>query len=428
MAQPWLNRVHMDKVIAHKRWGKRRLLQVGTPAVVITGLVLMYFGTMGVSRASIETNKITIEDISEGRFEEFIPVSATVQPIKTVFLDAIEGGSVAEIYAEDGKFIEKGEAILKLTNPSLQMDAINREAQLLDQQNNLRNTRLNMDRQTTQLKDDLLQLNFQLRQQKKTYEINKKIFNENLLARNEFEKSEDEYNLMLAKRKLLLQNIRNDSLFRLSQTGQIDASLELISKNLAYLQSSLENLVIKAPISGQLSSLRAELGESKSQGENIAQIDIITDYKIRARVSEHYVSKINADVKGSFFFNDSTYQVRVSKIYPEVNNGEFEVDLLFVKARPAAIKRGQTLQVRLTLGQQTKAVLVPRGAFYQTTGGNWIYVLTAENKAVKRSIKTGRQNPDYYEVLDGLSPGEKVITSSYAMFNNADEITLLPGK
>lgn len=414
----------MDKVIERKRFGKRWWIRTGGAALVLTTLVVVYMGMIGTSRASVEASRISIEEVKQDYFEEFIPVTAAVMPIKTVFLDALEGGTVEEIFAEDGKFIHKGEPILRLNNPQLQMDAINREAQLLDQQNNLRNTRLAMDKQTTTLKEDLLQLNFQIRQTKKTYELNKKLLSENLVAKNDYEKTEDEYHLLLAKRKLLQQNIRNDSMFRLTQTGQIDASLDLIQKNLAYLQNSLQNLVIKAPIDGQLSSLRAELGESKSKGENIAQIDIMTNFKIRARVSEHYVSRINNDIKGNFTFNDSVFVVKVGKIFPEVNNGEFEVDLFFANKPPAGIKRGQTLQVKLELSAKTKAILVPRGAFYQSTGGNWIYVLNSENKAVKREVKIGRQNPDYYEVLDGLQPGEKVITSSYGAFDHADEVLI----
>lgn len=415
----------MDKAITRKRFSKKWFIRAGGTVCVLAVLAFVYFGTIGTTRASIEASKISIEEVKQASFEEFIPVTAAVMPIKTVFLDALEGGTVDEIYAEDGKFIRKGEPIIKLNNPQLQMDAINREAQLLDQQNNLRNTRLSMDKQTTSLKDELLQLNFQIRQMKKTYELNKKLLSENLIAKNEYEKTEDEYNLNIAKRKLLLQNIKNDSLFRVTQAGEIDASLLLIRKNLTYLQGSLENLVIKAPIDGQLSSLRAELGESKNRGESIAQIDVITDFKVRARVSEHYVSRITTDITGSFPFNDSTYQVKVGKIFPEVNNGEFEVDLFFVSKRPASIKRGQTLQVKLQLSAQTKAVLVPRGAFYQHTGGNWIYVLDSDEKAVKRNIQLGRQNPDYYEVLDGLQPGDRVITSSYGMFNDVDELNIV---
>lgn len=424
MAWGWLYMMAMDKVIVHKRFGKRWWIRTGGAALVVIALVVLYMGAIGSTRASVEASRLTIDEVKQASFEEFIPVTATVMPIKTVFLNALEGGTVEEIFAEDGKNIQKGEPILRLNNPQLQMDAINREAQLLDQQNNLRNTRLAMDKQTTALKESLLQLNFELKQLKKTHELNKKLLTENLIAKNDYEKTEDEYNLKISKRKLLLQDIKNDSVFRMTQTGQIDASLELIQKNLLYLQNSLQNLVIKAPIDGQLSALRAELGESKNKGENICQIDIMTDFKIRARVSEHYVSRIHNDITGHFTFNDSVFKVKVGKIFPEVTNGEFEVDLFFVDKRPAGIKRGQTLQVKLELSAQTRAVLVPRGAFYQNTGGNWIYVLTSEDKAVKREIKLGRQNPDYYEVLDGLSPGEKVITSSYGMFNNADEIII----
>ncbi|HLP10594.1 MAG TPA: efflux RND transporter periplasmic adaptor subunit [Flavobacteriales bacterium] len=413
----------MDKKIERKRFNAKKLLIYGSVIVGVALIVSFYVSSYSVNRIKVDAEKITIDEVSNGTFQEFIPVTGNVMPIKTVYLDAIEGGRVEELFIEDGKMVTAGTPIMRLSNQEFQMDAINREAQLLDQQNNLRNTRLGMDRQSVQLKQDLLQLDVDIKQAKKQFELNKALVAENLVSKNEFEKSEDNYQHLLAKRKLHVQNMRVDSTFRNSQLKQIESSLELIQKNLAFLQGSLENLVIKAPIDGQLSSLKAEIGETKSKGENIAQIDIITDYKIRVRISEHYVSRVVMGLRGSIEEDDKTYFLTVKKVYPEVSNGEFTADMLFEEIKPTTIKRGQSFQLKLELSDKTKAVLLPRGAFYQETGGAWIYVVK-DGKAQKREIKLGRQNPDYYEVLDGLEPGEQVVTSKYTMFENADELII----
>ncbi|HYG52370.1 MAG TPA: efflux RND transporter periplasmic adaptor subunit [Flavobacteriales bacterium] len=413
----------MDRKIERKRFHPKKLLVYGSVVAGVALVVSFYVSSYSVNRVHVDAAKITIDQVTNGTFQEFIPVTGTVMPIKTVYLDAIEGGRVEEIFIEDGKMITAGTPIIRLSNQEFQMDAINREAQLLDQQNNLRNTRLGMDRQSVQLKQDLLQLDVDIKQAKKQYELNKALLAESLVSKNEYEKSEDNYQHLLAKRRLHIQNMRVDSTFRSSQLAQIESSLELIQKNLAFLQGSLENLVIKAPIDGQLSSLKAEIGETKSKGENIAQVDIITDYKIRVRISEHYVSRIMMGLRGSIEEDDKPYFLTVKKVYPEVSNGEFTADMLFEEKKPATIKRGQSFQLKLELSDKTKAVLLPRGAFYQETGGAWIYVVK-NGKAEKRNIKLGRQNPDYYEVLEGLEPGEQVVTSKYTMFENADELII----
>ncbi len=413
----------MDKKIARKRFNTKKILLYGLTGICLIVMVSFYVSSYSVSKVSVDSSKISVENVSNGSFQEFIPVTGNVMPIKTVYLDAIEGGRVEEIFIEDGKMIIKGTPIIRLSNQEFQMDAMNREAQLLDQQNNLRNTRLSMDRQSVQLKQDLLQLNVEIKQAKKQLELNKALIAENLVSQNEYEKSEDNYTYLLSKRKLQVQNIKVDSIFRNSQLVQIESSLELIQKNLSFLQGSLENLIIKAPIDGQLSSLKAEIGETKSKGENIAQVDIITDYKLRVRISEHYVPRVFTGLKGSIETDNATYFLTVNKVYPEVSNGEFTADMVFETTKPTTIKRGQSFQLKLELSDKTKAILLPRGAFYQETGGAWIYVVK-DGKATRRNIKLGRQNPDYYEVLEGLSPGETVVTSNYAQFDNADELII----
>lgn len=413
----------MDKKIEKKALSKKTITALVLALALTSILLFWYFTAFGNKRVKVDMNKVSIETVSHGNFQEFIPVTATVMPIKTVYLDAEEGGRVEEVYLEDGKMIEAGTAILRLSNQDFQMDAINREAQLMDQQNNLRNTRLAMDRQTSTYKQELLQLDVDLKLARKSYELNKTLVKENLISKNEFEKSEDQYQLLISKRKLLVQNIKTDSTFRKTQLVQIESALDLIQKNLAFLQNSLENLTLKAPISGQLSSLKAELGETKGKGENIAQIDIITDYKLRVKIGEHYVSRVFIGLKGAIEDDGKRYSLSISKIYPDVKNGEFEADMLFDEKKPEAIKRGQSFQLKLELSDKTQAVLVPRGAFYQETGGQWIYVVK-QSKATKQLIKLGRQNPEFYEVLEGLHPGDRVITSKYTLFENADELIL----
>jgi HlyD family secretion protein len=415
--------LQMDRKIERKRFNPKKILMYGSVILGVALVVSFYVSSYSVNRVKVDADKITIDQVSNGTFQEFIPVTGSVMPIKTVYLDAIEGGRVEELFIEDGKMITAGTPILRLSNQEFQMDAINREAQLLDQQNNLRNTRLGMDKQSVELKQDLLQLDVDIKQARKQYELNKALVAENLVSKNEFEKSEDNYQHLLAKRKLHMQHMRVDSTFRNTQVKQIESSLELIQKNLAFLQGSLDNLIIKAPIDGQLSSLKAEIGETKMKGENIAQVDIITDYKIRVRISEHYVSRIAIGLRGSIEEDDKLYFLTVKKVYPEVSNGEFTADMLFEEKEPSTIKRGQSFQLKLELSDKTKAILLPRGAFYQETGGAWIYVIK-NGKAQKRDIKLGRQNPDYYEILEGLEPGEQVVTSKYSMFENADELII----
>lgn len=415
----------MDVKIDNTKNKRVKVVVAAIACIVVLGAATLLFSNItGNSRINVDAGKVTVEEITKGQFQEFIPVDGTVQPIKTVYIDAIEGGTVDKLFTEDGKMLQAGDPILKLSNQQLHMETIKNEAQLLDQQNNLRSSRLTMDQQTNRLKDELLKLDFDLKQAERTFKANLQLIKGKNISQNEFNKSEEDYHYLQGKRTLLVQNIKADSTFRKSQESQIDFSLNLISRNLNFLSTSLDNLLIKAPISGQLSSLKAELGETKTKGENLAQIDDISDYKIRARIGEYYGSRLFEGLKGRFLFDGKTYTLVVKKIFPEVKNGEFQADMVFEGDKPANIKRGQTLQIKLELGQTSSAILLPRGGFFQDTGGAWVYVVNSDGLATKRDVRLGRQNPLHYEVLEGLAPGDKVITSKYSGFNNADEIVI----
>lgn len=414
----------MDRAIDPRPTRRKRLIALGCVGGGALLLVLVWATSFTTSRVRVEAAKVQIGTVEKGLFREFIPVTGTVQPIQTVFLDALEGGTVKQRFVEDGHMVKAGEAIIELSNPQLHMDAINREAQLLDQQNNLRNTRLAMDQQTTRLRDDLLNLEKDLKRLERDQRIDERLAKDSLLAQNTFLNTSENLQYMREKRKLVAANVRSDSLFRLSQVGSITNNLALIDQNLKFLRDNLQNLVIKAPIDGQLSGLNVELGQTKQRGERIAQIDVLDGFKVRARIPEHYVSRISIGLHGTFTHAGKEHAIEIFKVYPEVSNGEFDVDLRFVEAAPVAIRRGQTFQVRLQLSEDMEAVMLPRGPFFQDTGGQWVYVIDAEGTATKRAVKLGRQNPDMYEVLEGLRPSDRVVTSRYNAFNDADELLI----
>ncbi|MBK8339267.1 MAG: efflux RND transporter periplasmic adaptor subunit [Flavobacteriales bacterium] len=414
----------MDRAIDTRPTRRKRLIAMGCVGGIALIAIAFWSSSFATSRVRVEEAKVQIGRVEKGMFREFIPVTGTVQPIQTVFLDAPEGGTVKKRFVEDGHMVKEGEPIIELSNPQLHMDAINREAQLLDQQNNLRNTRLAMDQQTTRLKDEQLNLEKDLKRLERDQKIDDRLVKDSLLAQNTYLGNSENLQYMREKRKLVAANVRSDSLFRLSQVGSITNNLLLIDQNLAFLRENLQNLVIKAPIDGQLSGLNVELGQTKQRGERIAQIDVLDGFKVRARIPEHYVSRISIGLHGTFTHAGKEHAIEIFKVYPEVSNGEFDVDLRFVEAAPVGIRRGQTFQVRLQLSEDMEAVMLPRGPFFQDTGGQWVYVIDAEGTATKRTVKLGRQNPDMYEVLEGLQPGDRVVTSRYAAFNDADELII----
>jgi HlyD family secretion protein len=415
----------MGRKIEKKKWPPRRVAIYGVSGLFTLFIIYtLLFGDTS-SKLNVKGDRITIDTVIEGDFQEYIPVTGSVIPIKTVYLDAFEGGRVEKKFIEAGAMVEKGDEILQLANTNLLMDIMFREAELFEQSNNLRNTRLQMEQYRLQLQANLIEMDYQIQKTGRIYRLQKQLFEQNLGSKDEYEKAREEYDYFVKRKNLAIETFKQDSLFRKIQIGQLEASLERMQQNLALVKTKLENLTLRAPVSGQLTSLNAEIGESKSAGERLGQVDILDGFKVRAGIDEHYLPRINLGLAGEFDFAGETCRMVTAKIFPEINEGRFNVDLVFTGKEPAGIRRGQTVHIRLELGDLTEALLLARGGFYQKTGGQWVYVLDeSEDVAVKREIRLGRQNPQYFEVLEGLQPGEKVITSSYENFGDKDKLLL----
>lgn len=415
----------MDRKIEKKKWPPKKIAAYSAGILVFLFLVYSFLLGDGGSKLNVKTERLTISSVSRGPFQEFIPVTGNVVPIKTVYLDAVEGGRVETKFIEEGTLVQKGDGILKLDNTNLHLDIMYREAELFQQINNLRNTHLDMERTRLNLQTQLVELDFKLREAKRMFERNKMLFEKNLISRLEYEQSQDEYQYLARSRDLTIETHHQDSLFRVSQIQQLESSVNRMQENLEIIKTKLENLVIKAPITGQLTSLNAEIGESKSPGERLGQIDVLDSFKVRVDIDEHYIARIEIGKGGNFEFAGQSYDLEIRKIYPEVLNGRFGVDMYFTDEVPQGIRRGQTLHIRLALGDLSEAVLLARGGFYQKTGGQWVYVVDKSGDfAIRRPIRLGRQNPQHFEVLEGLQPGEQVITSSYDTFGDNDKLVL----
>jgi HlyD family secretion protein len=415
----------MDRKIEKKKWTPKRIAIFAVSTVF--GILVVYnliFGDNS-SKLNVETQKITISEVRNGPFQEYIPVTGEVIPIKTVYLDAVEGGRVKTKFIEAGSMVTEGDKLLELENTNLLLDIMFREAELYDAANNLRNTRLAMEQNKLQLRGQLIELEYQIKKLSRAYERNKELLKDNLISKETFEQSRDDFQYNSKRKVLAIESFEQDSIFRNVQIHQLEASLDRMQKNLEIAKQKLDNLVIKAPISGQLTALNAEIGESKSPGERLGQVDVLDGFKVRAPIDEHYLPRIGLDQKGEFDFAGGTYHLVIKKIYPEINNGRFDVDLEFPDEEPQGIRRGQTVHIRLELGDLSNAILLARGGFYQKTGGQWVYVLNDdESVATKRKIRPGRMNPQVIEILEGLKPGEKVITSSYENFGENDKLIL----
>ena len=415
----------MDRKIEKKKWPPKKIAIVGGGSLLFLFVGYNFIFGDNSTKLNVNSEKITVAKVSKGPFQEFIPVTGTIMPIKTIYLDAMEGGRVEKLFVEEGAMLKQGDEILKLTNTNLQMDVMFREAQLFEQINNLRNTKLAFEQNRLRNKSDMIDLDFQILKQKRAYDIQKGLRDQNLTTQQEFELSRDEFDYSVKRRDLLKESMFQDSLLRATQLQSLEASIQHMQTNLSTIKENLANLTIRAPVNGQLTARNAELGESKRSGDRLGQIDVLDGFKVRAGIDEHYIARIQIGQTGEFDFTGKTFNLMIKKVYPQVNNGRFEVDMEFQGETPKDIRRGQSLQIRLELGDLEEAVLVPRGGFYQKTGGQWAYVLSNSGDfAVKRALRLGRQNPQDFEVLEGLAPGEKVITSSYDNFGDIDKLIL----
>ncbi|WP_181304902.1 efflux RND transporter periplasmic adaptor subunit [Rufibacter sp. XAAS-G3-1] len=415
----------MDRIIEKKRWPPKKIAGYAL-AVVLIGLVTYFIAFAdNSSKLNVETQKTTIASVSQGSFQEFIPVDGTVHPIKTIMIPAVEGGTVDQKYLEGGKPVRQGDLILKLTNNRLVLDFMNQETLMNDLINNLQSSKLSLQQNKFNLRRRLTTLDAQVDAAKDVYERNISLYEAKAVSQQEFFGFRREYERLKAERAIELESQKFEENNARQQIAQLETTIARTSRNLQMMEDNLKNLYIKAPISGQLSSIQVELGTPVQPGQVIGQIDDLSGFKVKAELDQHYVSRVFAGQQGSFTYNGQTYPLEISLVYSEVTNGRFPVDMKFIGRVPESIRRGQTLQIRLQLSDPAPAVLLPRGGFYQSTGGAWAYVLDETGKvAAKRNIRLGRQNPEYYEVLEGLKPGEQVIVSSYDAFNDKDKLEL----
>jgi HlyD family secretion protein len=415
----------MDKIIKKKKWTTKRIVWISLGSIFAFLIIYNLIWGDHTSKFNVQKERISIEEVKEDYFQDYITQTGTVEPISTIFLDAIEGGRVEELVTEEGTMVQKDAVILRLSNTNLHLDIMNREANLAEQINNLRNTRLSMEQNKLSLKRQMLDLDYQISIQKRDFENSKELFEKEYISDKDFEEIKERHDYLVETRELVIENQKADSLFREIQVAQLENSVDQMEMNLEFVRMKLENLNVKAPVSGLLVSVNAEIGEAIGTGQRLGQIHVLDEFKVRLEIDEHYISRVNASLIGEFDFTGSTYGLKVKKIYPEVRNGRFGVDLVFIEEFPERIRTGQTFRVKLELGESQMALLVPRGAFYQSTGGQYIFVVDSTEKfAIKRDIRLGRMNPRYYELLEGLEPGEKVVISSYDNFGRAEKLIL----
>ena len=395
---------------------------------VVVVLIVWLLLKENTTTLRVNTATVTVSNVEEGEFNDYVSLSGTVQPMTTMQLSPLESGVVERVVAEEGTTVKAGDVILEMTNKQLSMQILQSEADLAEKQNILRNTLISMEQERLSLRQEMLMLDLEVTRKQRAYEQNKELLNEELVAREVYLQSKEDYELALSRRSLVRERQKQDSLYRTVQVAQLDENLRSMQLNMQLIRERVDNLKVKAPIDGEVGMLNVVLGQTLSQGSAIGQINDLSAYKVTAMVDEHYIDRVVTGLTASFMRQDNSYDMLLRKVYPEVRDGKFKVDLTFGGELPDNIRTGQTYNLNLQLGQPVEAVYIPRGAFFQKTGGRWIYVVdeTGE-KAYRRDIRIGRQNPRYYEILDGLAPGEKVITSSYDNFGD-NEVLILKGE
>ncbi len=413
----------MDRIIEKKKWTLKKIATIAAASLFGLFIIYLLFFRDKSSRLNVEKSKLTIATVKEDKFQEFIPIDGVVHPKRTVYLDAAQGGRVEKIFVEDGAILDEGDLIMKLSNSDIELNFMQQQTQMYEVIDRLQNTKLNIEQTRFTRENEMAQLSHEVLMAKDEFKRQKKFYEENVISKKEYLDAKRDYELKLKKLDITRRSVRYDSLSSVKQIARIDDNIDRMYTNLQLLKKNLELLFIKAPISGKLSNFSAEIGETKNRGENLGQIDILDGFKLRASIDERYINRVYKGQGAEFDFEGQAYQLEVDKIYTQVSQGSFEVDMIFKNETPEDIKRGQTLQLRLKFSGVSDAVIVRRGGFYQETGGNWIYVVDETgNFAYKRDIRIGRQNTRYYEVLEGLKPGEKVVISSYDNFGDKDKL------
>lgn len=412
-----------------KKKGWRALFQKKNLPYALAGVFVVFVAWLllrdNASVLRVDADVITVSDVRSGEFNDYVRLTGTVQPITTVQLSPLESGIVERIVAEEGTSVKRGDVIIEMSNNSLSMQILQSEADLAEKQNILRNTLISMEQERLSLRQNRLQLDLDVERKRRTYLQNEELYKSNLLAKEEWLRSKEDYELSKNQRDLNLERQIQDSLYRTNQVEQMNENLASMALNMQLIRQRVDNLNVKAPIDGEVGMLDVTLGQSIGQGANIGQINDLSTFKVTAQIDEHYIDRVVTGLTASFERQDTRFEMLLRKVYPEVRNGQFRADFVFAGDVPENIRSGQTYYLNLQLGQPTEAVIIPRGSFYQSTGGAWIYVVDASGeKAYRRDIRIGRQNPQYYEVVEGLQAGEKVITSSYDNFGDHDVLLL----
>jgi len=415
----------MDRIIEKKKGITKKQIPF-----IIGGLILLYIIYFLVfqdhsSSLNVEKDKITVETVTAGQFDDYIRVIGRVEPITTIYLDALEAGRVVNRFIEEGEMVKKGDVILKLENRELYQNILISETSLAEKENYLRTARISFEVDRIETKRSLLENQYRLTKAKRKFEQNKKLYQSGLISKEEFTQAEEDFQY---ERELILinkQKAMNDSLIKTKDVVQLEADMVKMRKTLALVQERLDNLNVRAPVDGQLGMLNAEIGQQIGMGNRIGQINVLTNFKVQALIDEHYIDRVSTNLAGTLERQEKKFNLKVKKVFPEVREGQFKIDLIFSGVMPENVRTGQTYHINLQLGEPAKAILVPRGGFYQSTGGQWIYVLDKSGKvATKRNIKIGGQNPQFYEVLEGLRPGDQVITSGYETLGSNDKLVL----
>lgn len=415
----------MDRKIERKKGIRPKHVIYVVAGILVIFLLVKIIKDSNVTSFRVETEKLTIEEVQYGDFDDFIRTNGTVGPISTIYLDAEEGGRVKERLIEEGSDLKKGDVILVLENRSVYMDIMNSESNLAQKQNYLRQTRISFENALIESKRLLLSSEFEIIKKKRNYEQQKALHEDELVSKEVYLQAKEDYEYADQLQEINKQKMVNDSIIRVTEMNQLGTELEKMTETLVLVRERLDNLNVKAPVDGQLGMLDAEIGQSIGQGQRIGQINVLTDFKIEALIDEHYIDRVRPGLSATFERQNSLFNLRVKKVYPEVRNSQFQIDLVFTDERPDNIRTGQTYYINLQLGQPQKSKLVSLGAFFNSTGGQWIYVLDPSGDfATRRKISIGRKNPRYYEVLEGLEAGEKVITSGYDLFGENDKLIL----
>ncbi|MEO6539779.1 MAG: efflux RND transporter periplasmic adaptor subunit [Ferruginibacter sp.] len=415
----------MDRVIERKGWSKKRIMLVAGVAALLILIYASWKLTSGKSRLNVNTDRITISEIKQGPFQEFIPVNGVILPITTIYLDALEGGRVEEKFVEDGAIMKKDQPILRLSNTDLELSLVNQETSVFNLLTQMQISRNAAQQNTIGKLNQLTDVDNALKEAERVYKLNKRLVDQKVIGSQEFKQSENNYNYQLQKKKLADQVLKKDTVSTRMEEDQARQSFGRTQNALQVMRKKVGDLIVRAPVDGQLTSLDAEIGQSKNKGERLGQIDVMSGFKVRVDVDEHYISRIFIGLQGEAAFAGKNYKLTIKKVFTQVTNGRFQVDMEFKDSIPQGIRRGQTLQIRLALSDETQALLLPKGGFYQQTGGNWIFKISENGSvAYKIDIQLGRQNPDYYEVMQGLKPGDKVVTSSYENYGSMQELVL----